>query len=79
MMTPGLSDALQALGVKTKIGWRWSHAFIRFQPYGSENVIVREDASAIRPAIVSIGERITSPSVAGAVESIQFQPGIVGK
>ena len=65
-LTAGAKTALKSLGARTSLGWRWSFAFLRLPQEG----FIREDASPIRPAIVSRGERITSPSVAGAVESI---------
>jgi hypothetical protein len=67
-------QALLQLGVHAAIGWRWSHAFLRYTGPDLQ-VITREDASPIRPAIVSIGERITAPEVAGAVESIDIVSG----
>ncbi len=69
-----LAMALKSEGSKLPVGWRSSHAFVRYITVPGENIIIREDASPIRPAIVSIGERITSPTVAGAVEWIQVQP-----
>jgi hypothetical protein len=69
-----LRQALRAAGAKADIGWRWSHAFLRY--IGADGtIVIREDASPIRPAIVSIGERITAPEVAGAVEGIDIVSG----
>jgi hypothetical protein len=71
--TVELEQILQSLGV-TQLGeWRWSHVFIRYYNVEARETIIREDASPIRPAIVSIGERITAPQVAGAVEWIEVR------
>ena len=71
--------ALLRFGAQTIVGWRWSHAFLRYvsldqQTFRHQTFIV-EDASPIRPAIVSIGERITAPQVAGAIEGIDIVSG----
>ncbi len=75
-LNANLVNALRAKGAKANLGWRWSHAFIRYEhaATNSKETFTLEDASPIRPAIVSIGERITAPQVAGAVEWIEIQP-----
>ena len=68
------ADAKQAfleLGAHATIGWRWSHAFLSYRQLDGQSIIL-EDASPIRPTIISLGERITAPSVAGSVESIDI-------
>jgi len=70
-----VKQALLQFGARTAIGWRWSHAFLRYLGLDRQ-LIIREDTSPIRPAIVSIGERITAPEVAGAVEGIDIVSGV---
>lgn len=70
--TARLAEALHSIGAKMNPRWRWSYAFISYPD--AKGQVIREDASPIRPAIVSIGERITAPQVAGAVEWIEVRP-----
>jgi hypothetical protein len=70
-LTADAKQALLQFSARATIGWRWSHALVRYVGRDG-SITIREDASSIRPAIVSIGERITAPEVAGAVESIDI-------
>ncbi|MBI5878510.1 MAG: hypothetical protein HZB53_12750 [Chloroflexi bacterium] len=70
-LTGAIIDQLRRYGVRTDIGWRWSHAVVMMRARDGAR-IVNENASPIRPATASFGERISAPMAAGALEGFEW-------